>query len=212
MDELNPRKRPRPVVSCLRCRDKKLKCDRSSPCENCVKVQLADSCTYQRGLNMASKESPSVSSSNINVVEDLQARLARVEGMLGIRGSYRPTSNDSTEEVKPHAIGTVVVKGSRSIFHGQCDRTTLLNQVWATTGHSIRFFTCVPVNSGGEVVFRLLLIRNLTFHSSWKSRNTSMRCPVISKFKLQQSKSSSCRTSQGRRSVHQRATPAQTSR
>lgn len=131
MDEPNPRKRPRPVVSCLRCRDKKLKCDRSSPCENCVKAQIADSCTYQRGLNMPSKESSSVSMTTVNDVEDLKSRLAKVEELLGIRGSSHSTSNGSAESVKPHAIGTVVVKGSRSIFHGQNDRTTLLNQVWA---------------------------------------------------------------------------------
>lgn len=132
MNESNPRKRPRPrpVVSCLRCRDKKLKCDRSSPCENCVKAQIADTCAYQRGLNTVSKGSPaSVSTVTVNAVEDLQARLAKVEEMLGIPGSSQSTSNGTSEEVKPHAIGTVVVKGSRSIFHGQNDRTTLLNQV-----------------------------------------------------------------------------------
>ena len=128
MDELNPRKRPRPVVSCLRCRDKKLKCDRTSPCENCVKAQIADSCTYQRGLNVVSKESPSVSSANVNanVVEDLQSRLAKVEELLGIQNSKQ---SSSAGDPKPHAIGTVVAKGTRSIFHGQNDRTTLLNQV-----------------------------------------------------------------------------------
>jgi Fungal Zn(2)-Cys(6) binuclear cluster domain. len=36
METLQARKRPRPVVSCLRCREKKLKCDRVVPCQNCV--------------------------------------------------------------------------------------------------------------------------------------------------------------------------------
>ncbi|KAF2621413.1 hypothetical protein BU25DRAFT_426557 [Macroventuria anomochaeta] len=125
MDESNPRKRPRPVVSCLRCRDKKLKCDRTSPCENCVKAQIADSCTYQRGLNAPSKESPPVSIATTNAVEDLQSRLAKVEELLGIRTSK---SHSPAEDAKPHVIGSVVVKGNRSIFHGQNDRTTLLNQ------------------------------------------------------------------------------------
>lgn len=41
------RKRPRPVVSCLRCREKKLKCDRLSPCQNCTKVPGGrNECTY----------------------------------------------------------------------------------------------------------------------------------------------------------------------
>lgn len=137
MNETYPRKRPRPVVSCLRCRDKKLKCDRSSPCENCVKGQVADSCTYQRGLNTSSKEAPSVSTVTTDAVENLQARLAKVEELLGIHGGRQPVSGGSAEDAKAHAIGTVVVKGSRSIFRGQNDRTTLLNQVRAVVKLSL---------------------------------------------------------------------------
>lgn len=70
-----------------------------------------------------------MSMTTVNDVEDLKSRLAKVEELLGIRGSSHSTSNGSAENVKPHVIGTVVVKGSRSIFHGQNDRTTLLNQV-----------------------------------------------------------------------------------
>jgi hypothetical protein len=40
------RPRPRPVVSCLRCRDKKLKCDRATPCQNCIKAVCIAECTY----------------------------------------------------------------------------------------------------------------------------------------------------------------------
>ena len=127
MDESHPRKRPRPVVSCFRCRDKKLKCDRVSPCQNCVKGNIADPCTYQRGMNGFSKESSSGPTTSANVVEDLQARLIRVEELLGIRNSKQPSS--PAADATPQAIGTVVVKGNRSIFRGQNDRTTLLNQV-----------------------------------------------------------------------------------
>lgn len=99
-----------------------------------MKAQIADTCTYQRGLSTVSKDSPSsVSTATANAVEDLQARLAKVEEMLGIRGGGQSVSNGTSEEVKPHAIGTVVVKGNRSIFHGQNDRVTLLNQVWTAT-------------------------------------------------------------------------------
>ncbi|XPT00462.1 hypothetical protein M3J09_009615 [Ascochyta lentis] len=125
MDELNPRKRPRPVVSCMRCRDKKLKCDRTAPCENCIKAQTSDSCTYQRNNSATLKEGMPVSAVATSAVEDLQLRLARVEELLGIQSSK---SFGPTEDAKPQAIGTVVVKGNRSIFHGQNDRTTLLNQ------------------------------------------------------------------------------------
>lgn len=40
-----PLKRPRPVKSCLRCRNKKLKCDREQPCSTCRNHGLED-CAY----------------------------------------------------------------------------------------------------------------------------------------------------------------------
>ncbi|PYH98142.1 hypothetical protein BO71DRAFT_416569 [Aspergillus ellipticus CBS 707.79] len=44
------RKRPRPVVSCLRCRGKKLKCDRVVPCQNCSKAGCPTECAFHPGL------------------------------------------------------------------------------------------------------------------------------------------------------------------
>ena len=39
-------KRPRPVLSCLECRKKKLKCSRTMPCVQCTKTSHASRCTY----------------------------------------------------------------------------------------------------------------------------------------------------------------------
>lgn len=41
-----PKKRPRPVMSCLECRKKKLKCDRLLPCHQCKKSGKATRCAY----------------------------------------------------------------------------------------------------------------------------------------------------------------------
>lgn len=41
-----PQKRPRPVLSCVECRRKKLKCDRLLPCEQCRKAYQSAQCTY----------------------------------------------------------------------------------------------------------------------------------------------------------------------
>ena len=41
-----PQKRPRPVKSCLICRNKKLKCDKEQPCSACIKSRRAEDCTY----------------------------------------------------------------------------------------------------------------------------------------------------------------------
>lgn len=50
-DELpnHTNKRPRPVISCLECRRKKLKCDRTYPCQQCLKIGHPGRCHYQRG-------------------------------------------------------------------------------------------------------------------------------------------------------------------
>ncbi|KAI9850836.1 MAG: hypothetical protein M1838_004989 [Thelocarpon superellum] len=40
------RKRPRPTLSCLECRRKKLKCDRNRPCDQCLKSARPRQCAY----------------------------------------------------------------------------------------------------------------------------------------------------------------------
>lgn len=42
------RRRDKPIVSCILCRRRKLKCDRQQPCKTCVDRGLALSCTYVR--------------------------------------------------------------------------------------------------------------------------------------------------------------------
>lgn len=44
------RKRSRPVLSCLECRRKKLKCDRHLPCQQCCKSGRADACIFNEGI------------------------------------------------------------------------------------------------------------------------------------------------------------------
>ncbi|KAJ6080253.1 hypothetical protein N7467_010006 [Penicillium canescens] len=146
MDTSQSRKRARPVVSCLRCREKKLKCDRVDPCENCIKAGHRADCTYnqhptelpskpkrvQLSVEALGNESKGV---GIGIIEDLQQRLTRVEGLLASRPVNEPavSSQDSCNTpVQPSglqtSLGTLVVKGSRSRYHGQNDRITLLNQ------------------------------------------------------------------------------------
>jgi len=42
-----PKKRPRPVLSCIECRTKKLKCDRLLPCNQCRRANKTTQCVYQ---------------------------------------------------------------------------------------------------------------------------------------------------------------------
>ena len=98
MSSLSQRnKRARPVVSCLRCREKKLKCDRVDPCENCVKAGSVD-CAYNQHPGPVPRakriqlttDIPQHSDQNANsigIIEDVQQRLARVEELLAIRNA-----------------------------------------------------------------------------------------------------------------------------
>ena len=181
MDATQTRKRPRPVVSCLRCREKKLKCDRSMPCENCIKSGCPSDCMYNQSpasldalpkakrANLGAETvdlhpDPRVESgrsAGVGLIEDLQLRLARLEELLSVRpsvnpgpsrdGSIRgaryiisssptllhsidrihsPLANSITRSASPPPfLGTVVVKGTRTRYHGQNNRISLLNQV-----------------------------------------------------------------------------------
>lgn len=42
-----PKKRPRPVLSCIECRKKKLKCNRLLPCNQCTRAGKIPQCVYQ---------------------------------------------------------------------------------------------------------------------------------------------------------------------
>ncbi|RHZ57500.1 uncharacterized protein CDV56_108101 [Aspergillus thermomutatus] len=148
-DGTQPRKRPRPVISCIRCRQKKLKCDRVIPCENCSKARCSSSCAfYQRpgsSSNANSMPAPKRIHLGVGIIEDLQQRLARVEELISIRPDSRPSwsavkdgliPEDSATGVAriapsastPSYLGTLVVKGTRTRYHGQSNRTSFLNQ------------------------------------------------------------------------------------
>ncbi|CEJ54176.1 hypothetical protein PMG11_00497 [Penicillium brasilianum] len=156
MEISSSRKRPRPVVSCLRCREKKLKCDRAAPCQNCSKAGCRAECTYNQ-LLQSSESLPKVkrvqlsteregddqqtqSRSGTGIIEDLQQRVVKLEELLAVRphaGNLDPMRDalvqsswprsDSTLTTSP-SLGTLVVKGSRARYHGQNNRVTLLNQ------------------------------------------------------------------------------------
>lgn len=139
MEEKSPRKRPRPVVSCLRCRDKKLKCDRTAPCQNCVKASRANTCVYNRSGKMPANPGPepsqsasSVESVQSNPIEDLQQRLARVEELLGVSQRQRSSETAHVERQctsPPSVLGTETVRGDQSHHYREDSRVTLLNQV-----------------------------------------------------------------------------------
>jgi hypothetical protein len=62
-----PQKRPRPVLSCLECRRKKLKCSRTFPCAQCTKTGGASRCSYNE---YAQCTPPSEAAHDVSYSED----------------------------------------------------------------------------------------------------------------------------------------------
>ncbi|OAP63524.1 hypothetical protein AYL99_02751 [Fonsecaea erecta] len=118
-----PAKRPRPVISCLECRRKKLRCSRSHPCQQCVKIGRPGRCQYQAGqepepnidfsatLSVPNKrqhldqpgENDRVRNGSSNhepplaqrgVIEDLQDRVTRLEQALLDQRAARNVSQE----------------------------------------------------------------------------------------------------------------------
>ncbi|PLN82726.1 putative C6 transcription factor [Aspergillus taichungensis] len=73
------RKRNRVPLSCGPCRQRKLKCNRSHPCENCVKRGDAPSCSYAQPNTRKKNVSQHSSSSS---PDDMQNRIDRLEGLV----------------------------------------------------------------------------------------------------------------------------------
>lgn len=103
--EISPsRKRPRPVVSCLRCREKKMKCDRAAPCQNCRKAGCRAECKYNQHPHSSDslptakrvhlpveedgtdqQDQRSQSRLGTGIIEDLQQRVVMLEEFLAVR-------------------------------------------------------------------------------------------------------------------------------
>lgn len=189
----NPR-RPRPIVSCLRCRYKKLKCNRKAPCENCVKAFTDKTCTYSRdGGHIPSVDGLSSSvASTASSIEDLQRRMVVVEQLLGARQAAYEQLSESDAAVSPNVLETVTVKGGRGVYHGQNDRVTLLNQVRLVHSQN---WDGTPIVCPG-IAKQTLRSSLLILCSSQRSSNSWTSCPTMSTSRLRRSKSSFSRPSQ----------------
>ncbi|PMD40601.1 hypothetical protein L207DRAFT_528925 [Hyaloscypha variabilis F] len=72
------KQRFKPQLSCTFCRNRKLKCDRQLPCENCVKRNAASTCTYVHGQRERSSQ---VSKSN-SAPKDVQSQVRHLEELV----------------------------------------------------------------------------------------------------------------------------------
>ncbi|KAI1139059.1 fungal-specific transcription factor domain-containing protein [Hypoxylon sp. FL0543] len=78
--------RPPRVLACVLCQNRKIKCDRKTPCSNCIKANVA--CTPSTPAPARKRRRPN---------QDLQQRLARCEELLSEYATAKPTAPSSTE-------------------------------------------------------------------------------------------------------------------
>src|SRR5690242_7041064 len=73
------RKRNRVPLSCYPCRTRKLKCDRSHPCSNCLKREGNDTlgCSYAAPLSRKKNQTQAN-----GTPDDMQNRIDRLEGLV----------------------------------------------------------------------------------------------------------------------------------
>ncbi|KAI0396854.1 hypothetical protein F5Y17DRAFT_418097 [Xylariaceae sp. FL0594] len=104
-----PVKRTRVLLSCHACRSSKLKCDRATPCGQCLKKGRGDSCAY---AVRPEKAKPAKSmAARLKRLEGMVRGMVELEGAVGAEGSV-PTQTEQ------HALGSVVHSEKTSNYVG----------------------------------------------------------------------------------------------
>ncbi|KAF3063909.1 hypothetical protein GL218_02305 [Daldinia childiae] len=78
--------KPPRVLACVLCQNRKIKCDRRTPCSNCIKANV--SCTPSTPAPARKRRRPN---------QDLQQRLARCEELLSEYATAKPPAPSSAE-------------------------------------------------------------------------------------------------------------------
>lgn len=81
-DKRKANKRNRASLSCLTCRNRKLKCDRNVPCSTCVKRGESANCSYGPGIGVGGITKPSGSEKVELKKAEAQARLRKLEELV----------------------------------------------------------------------------------------------------------------------------------
>ncbi|KAI2465686.1 fungal-specific transcription factor domain-containing protein [Annulohypoxylon bovei var. microspora] len=82
--------KPPRVLACVLCQSRKIKCDRKTPCSNCIKANVA--CTPSTPAPARKRRRPN---------QDLQQRLARCEELLSEYATAKPAAPSSAESPSP---------------------------------------------------------------------------------------------------------------
>lgn len=132
-------KRRRPALSCISCRRRKIKCDRNSPCGQCVAISTQ--CAFQQFDNQPSSPAPpsprpqsqfvlatppSQASQEQQVDPEVQAAAAEIGHIVGPLGVP-----------SPHGIGEFVTEARVEQSHEEPQRTYNVADSLSETGRNL---------------------------------------------------------------------------
>ncbi|RMD42639.1 hypothetical protein DV735_g2481, partial [Chaetothyriales sp. CBS 134920] len=135
------RKRNRVPLSCAPCRLRKLKCNRQSPCDNCIRRESASACTYVTPAPRK-KGSPGSAGANATTPDDMQNRINRLEGlvlslMTNGSSSAGPTAATQALAANTADIGIDQERG-KTIYIGEAHWAALLQEIGEVKNHFFR--------------------------------------------------------------------------
>ncbi|CEI67660.1 hypothetical protein FVEN_g9479 [Fusarium venenatum] len=90
-----PTKR-RDRLACVSCRQRKLKCDRESPCGSCVRRRDITSCTYEVSITNLGRD-------RVHRTQ-AQARLEHLEHLVGLLAKQHTATNSGAQDATPSAV------------------------------------------------------------------------------------------------------------
>lgn len=159
-DSISPRprtvKRPRPVISCLNCRRKKLRCSRTFPCDKCIRSGRRDECQYAPGqeptgndhiedellkpskkLRLSAAEPSATLEASVSLLDDLQVRVQQLEKSLT---AQRCLDTTSLVEEDDAARPAAPAKQSSRKFDSRFDRSYLHRPMACQVRHRINAY------------------------------------------------------------------------
>lgn len=91
-------KRNRQVVSCVPCRNRKLKCDRQQPCASCVRRHDEDACRFHAGSGERGDSEKVKGQPSLLPKRDMQTKLAMLENLVqGFMSQSQPKEAATSE-------------------------------------------------------------------------------------------------------------------
>lgn len=98
-------RRRRPPLSCTECRRRKLKCDRSLPCGQCIRSKTADSCVFvgpQPGEASGSSQRMSPPVSRVRLLSDQDEQSGSTGGMFVFDSKIGPKNTSNRVSKRGH--------------------------------------------------------------------------------------------------------------